>query len=107
MITENNAEAKVSAIVSSAFVKNLKHIPMKTGNLRYNATQLNTKGHNKFRVVIDEQIAPYAIYADTRGKSAGYWDRFFQSMAQDIIKDLGTEGNVSMSLSKAPLGGTK
>lgn len=90
----------MKAQVEEAFIKHKDLIPIKTGNLRYRATQL--RDGKTLRIIIDRRIAPYADYVDTKGKSAGYWKRYYEAIAKDLSLKLSNKQIRSYDASYKP-----
>lgn len=70
------SEASVMQAVLSAFNAFQSTAPIRTGNLRYNATRLESKGNGEWVIKVDGNIAPYAPFTNEpwvsprwRGKS--------------------------------------
>lgn len=73
-------------------------VPKRTGNMRYNATRIENLGGGKWRLYIDENIAPYVPYTNEpwisprwNGKqnpNEGWFDRAAQLVANYIATRL-------------------
>ena len=83
MATNYNLLPRIQRSVRLAFIKASKEIPVDTGTLK--GALIAEKKPYGYRIhFIDERVNPrsrkkvgdYKEYADTRGKSAGYWNRF-------------------------------
>lgn len=60
MISE--AEQAQVMYLTLAYLRNL--VPKRTGNMRYNATKVENLGGGKWRLYVDEEIAPYVPYTN-------------------------------------------
>ena len=86
---------RVQRSVRIAFIKAKAQIPVDTGTLR-GALVVEKKPYGYRIRFIDERINPkskarvgkYKEYADTRGKSAGYWKRFRDAFYADLGNQL-------------------
>lgn len=58
------SEARQAQIMYGALNYLRSLTPIKTGNLRYNATNIESLGEGKWRLYIDENIAPYMKYTE-------------------------------------------
>ena len=101
MTTYQRIELAVKDAVSSARVM----IPIDTGNLRYNSFKIEPLGDMKWKVYIDEKVAPYAPYVNEKwispkwkGKTnpnEGFWERVFEFIANQI--SAATNGQIKWS----------
>lgn len=74
-------------------------VPKKTGNLRYNSLKIERIDSTTWRVYIDLEIAPYAVYVNGKwvsmrwnGKTnpnEGFWQKFFEALADQIALAIG------------------
>lgn len=93
------SEARIMQAVLSAFNAFQATAPIHTGNLRYNATRLESKGNGEWVIKVDGKIAPYNIYTNEpwvsprwRGKSnpnEGWIDDGAYLVAAIIAQSLG------------------
>jgi len=60
MISHNEQVALMQTVIS--IFKSV--VPIRTGNLRYNAVKLEDKGNGVWEISIDEKIAPYMPYTN-------------------------------------------
>jgi len=79
-------------------------VPVDTGNMRYNATKLMPLGHDRYRLYIDKNIAPYFPYVD------GPWvhprwqgaknpnEKFFEKAAIAFANELTSRLNGKMEI---------
>ncbi len=62
-------------------------LPIKTGRLQYRAFKLE-ETESGWRLYVDLNISPYAVYLDDKPKTAGWWrnacDRFIQRLKIDL-----------------------
>lgn len=58
------SESEQARIMYSAFNYLKSLVPKNTGNMRYNATKVDNLGNGKWRLYIDENIAPYVPYTN-------------------------------------------
>lgn len=58
------SEARQAQIMYGALNYLRSLTPIKTGNLRHNATNIESLGEGKWRLYIDENIAPYMKYTE-------------------------------------------
>ena len=101
MTTYQRIELAVKDAVASARVL----IPIDTGNLRYNSFKIEPLGNMKWKVYIDEKVAPYAPYVNEKwispkwnGKTnpnEGFWERVFEFIANQISS--ATNGQIKWS----------
>lgn len=73
-------------------------IPIDTGNLRYDAFKVERVNKKTWRVYIDEEVAPYAVYVNEKwvspkwnGKknpNEGFWKEVFEMIAQQIATSI-------------------
>lgn len=83
-----------NAAVYAAFATVRRNTPYKTGNLRYNATRLTSRGERTFVIYVDTATAPYFKYVNgTRFgnsiRTTGYWKRAAYAAADDIAAVIG------------------
>lgn len=83
MLTKQYLDS-VERKVRRAYQASLTEIPKRTGNLREKATRYKSISPVVKLVYIDMRRAPYADYANEKGKSAGYWSRYFKTFAVKI-----------------------
>ena len=76
-------------------VSTLRHfIPKDTGNMRYNAFKIEPLGDMKWKIFIDEKVAPYVVYVNEKwvspkwnGKTnpnEGFWQYIVKRLADMI-----------------------
>lgn len=67
----------LEAIISSGVAILRVIAPIDTGNLRYNAIKMKSLGEGKWKIYIDEKVAPYMVYTNEpwkKGKNPHeYW----------------------------------
>lgn len=93
------SEAKLMQAVLAAFNAFQATAPIRTGNLRYNATRLESKGIGEWVIKVDGNVAPYAVFTNEpwispkwRGKrnpNEGWIDDGAYLMAMIIAQSLG------------------
>lgn len=76
-------------------------VPIDTGNMRYNATQFNTGGMGQYEIIVNGDIAPYAVYTNEpwtspkwNGKqnpNEGWIDDTVETIAEFLAFTLGGE----------------
>lgn len=95
--------AKVDIAVQYALMAARKETPMRTGNLRYNATNMESTGETSWEIYVSGDgthgIAPYAPYTNEpwlaprwdgkKNPNEGWFARFVEAVANDIAKTLG------------------
>lgn len=80
-------------------------IPIDTGNLRYNSFKIEPLGNMRWKVFIDDKVAPYAPYVNEKwispkwhGKqnpNEGFWKKVFEFIANQISS--ATNGQIKWS----------
>lgn len=73
--------------------------PKDTGNLAYNATKFESLGQGRYRIYVDEKIAPYFVFVENpwisskwKGKqnpNEGYFEKAAISVANNIAIAIG------------------
>lgn len=96
--------AKVDLAVQHALMAGREAIiPIKTGNLRYNATNMESTNETSWEIYVSGDgthgIAPYAPFTnepwladrwgDNKNPNEGWFQRFVEFVANDIAKTLG------------------
>ena len=90
---------KFEGVCNVAFDAVRRYTPIDTGNLRYNATNMEYVGNNKCNIYVDESIAPYMPYTNEpwkdkrwKGKknpNEHWWQDTAKDVAQIIADELG------------------
>lgn len=62
-------------------------LPYKTGNLAMNSFKLE-ETETGWKIYIDEKIAPYAKYLDSKPKTRGWWEFEARKLANELSIDL-------------------
>lgn len=57
-------EAEFVAAVTAAYNAFRAIVPIDTGNMRYNATRLESVGNGVFKIRVSEAVAPYVPYTN-------------------------------------------
>lgn len=93
----NDAELMQAVLVAYNAFKAV--VPIYTGNMRYNATQIGQYGNGMYVIAVDGGIAPYAVYTNEpwispkwNGKSnpnEGWIESGVELMATIIAQTLG------------------
>lgn len=70
--------------------------PFKTGNLRYNAIKLESRGPGVVAILVDMDIAPYMPYTNEvwKGKNnpnEAWWNNVCEEVIQGFANELGAE----------------
>ena len=73
-------------------------IPIDTGNMRYNSFKIEPLGNMRWKVFIDQKVAPYAPYVNEKWVSPkwngrqntneGFWEDIFQRLANMIASSI-------------------
>ena len=66
-------EAKFLTLCVQGFQMFRSIVPIDTGNMRYNATQFDSLGRRRCEIVVNGDIAPYAVYTNEPWVSP-YWN---------------------------------
>ena len=75
------------AIITS-FLKLQKSLPIKTGNMAFNATQLKD-GSMEYTIEIKDKIAPYAKYLNNpKWRSYRFWEKSVEDVFLDSMVKL-------------------
>ena len=89
-MSENKYVTTYMGKSKNAFQRALRVVPIKTGNLRYNATKYERLNHNRATIRIDLAVAPYARYIDQPGyRTHGWFDKFRNTYIQELQKATG------------------
>lgn len=71
----------------NAFQRALVAVPIKTGNLRYNAMKYKRLKGNKATIRLDLNVAPYGEYINRPGyRTEGWWNRFLETYLDELQK---------------------
>lgn len=89
---------RVDLAIQTAVETARAKIPIDTGNLRYNAFKYERVAEDEWRIYIDDEVAPYAIYVNEPWISAkwngkqnpnqGFWDEVVKSILEDVSNQL-------------------
>lgn len=71
------------------------NVPMKTGNMRNNATKLLPVGLGLYWLYIDKNVAPYFKYVNAKGAK---WEGFFTKAAIAFAEELTKRLNGKMEV---------
>ena len=86
--------------IEIAIIKNFKimqlELPVKTGRLRMRSFKLERTAQG-WKLYIDLQIAPYAIYLDSKRKTAGWWTIATLNFMRRLTLDLQGVTNVGFA----------
>lgn len=90
---------KMRNVVYTAFQLFRKYVPMDTGNMRHNATNLYRLNNSTWKIIVEAQKAPYAVYTNEKwisprwnGKSnpnEGWVGKAFDLVSQMIFGQIG------------------
>lgn len=65
--------------------------PKDTGNLRYNATRKEALGGGRFRITVEERVAPYFRYVNgqrtIRGRKNEHYG-YFENAVRDAVRSV-------------------
>lgn len=85
--------------VQSAYEAIKMSTPINTGNLRHNATKLESLGNGIYKIYIDETIAPYVpftnepwlseFWAGKKNPNEGWWQRAVEKAVFRMAIELG------------------
>ena len=91
--------ADLAIAVNSAFNTFRTLVPIDTGNMRYNATQLRSVGYGVYEIVVDKNIAPYVPFTNEpwtspkwggkKNPNEGWFDSAADLIANIIAAQLG------------------
>ena len=86
-MTRENLRRKIEFAIRKEFSLMRVELPIKTGRLQYRAFKLEETAYG-WRLYVDLNISPYAVYLDDKPKTAGWWrnacDRFMQRLKIDL-----------------------
>lgn len=76
-------DAQFTAICLSMKQDIQKKTPVDTGNLKLKATKGESIGSGKFKIYVDQKIAPYFRYVNNKGWSKHY--RYFETAFEEAL----------------------
>ena len=86
-MTQRAFEKLLEFSILKNFGKMQVALPYKTGNLSMNSFKL-VRTSTGWKIYIDETIAPYAKYLDSKPKTAGWWEfealKFLTNLSIDM-----------------------
>lgn len=92
-------EAEFAAAVVTAFNVFRVGVPIDTGNMRYNATRLESLGNNVYRITVSADIAPYVPYTNEpwisprwngkKNPNEGWFESGVENVATVLAQQLG------------------